>query len=97
MSALALFAAGDLPWTYIAPHEAYRARSVWPAIFFHSFHNMIAQWLFPKFFTVAAGQVWLREESGILPAAGYLIVALVLSAEHRGDVRCSPKTSDERS
>jgi hypothetical protein len=51
---------------------------VWPAVFFHSVHNTISQWLFPKFFAVADGQVWLRGESGVLPAAGYAVVAAAL-------------------
>jgi len=31
----ALFAIGDLPFTFIAARECYRARSLWPAVFFH--------------------------------------------------------------
>jgi CAAX protease family protein len=85
-ASLTLFALGDLPWAFIAASESYRARSVWPAIFFHSFHNTISQWLFPKFFTVAAEQSLLRGESGVLPAIGYLVLAasLWLSMRRRG-------------
>jgi uncharacterized protein len=77
-TSLALFAAAELPWTFIAASESYRARSVWPAIFFHSFHNTVSQWLFPKFFAVPANQLWLQGEDGILPAVGYALVAAAL-------------------
>jgi membrane protease YdiL (CAAX protease family) len=78
VTSLALFAAGDLAVTFIWARETYRARSLWPAIFLHSFHNTISQWLFPKFFTVAADQSWLRGEGGLLPMAGYIVVGLAL-------------------
>jgi membrane protease YdiL (CAAX protease family) len=83
---LALFALGGLAWSFIAARESYLARSVWPAILFHSFHNTISQWLFPKFFTTADGQLWLGE-SGILPTAGYVVLGAVLylSMRLRGD------------
>jgi len=71
---LLLFAAGDLPMTFLIARESYLAGSLWPAVFFHSFHNTISQWLFPKFFTVTAGEFWLNGEEGLLPAAGYLIL-----------------------
>jgi membrane protease YdiL (CAAX protease family) len=71
---LALFAMGDLPVSFIMAKESYRARSLWPAVFFHSFHNTISQWLFPKFFSVASGQPWLNGEAGVLPMAGYILV-----------------------
>jgi CAAX protease family protein len=77
-ASLVLFAAGDLPWTFIAAHEAYRVRSVWPAILFHSFHNTISQWLFPRLFVVTADARWLRGEDGVLPAAGYAVVAALM-------------------
>jgi len=69
-----LFALGDLPISFIMAKESYLARSLWPAVFFHSFHNTISQWLFPKLFFVTPGQPWLNGEAGILPMAGYLIV-----------------------
>jgi membrane protease YdiL (CAAX protease family) len=77
-ASFSVFAAGDLPFSFIAAEESYRSRSVWPAVFFHSFHNTISQWLFPKFFTVAAGQPWLQGEAGVLPAAGYLVIGAAL-------------------
>jgi uncharacterized protein len=73
-TSLALFAAGGLPFTFIAARESYLARSLWPAVFFHSFHNTISQWLFPKFFTVAQNQIWLDGEDGWLPLAGYVVL-----------------------
>jgi membrane protease YdiL (CAAX protease family) len=75
---VALFAIGDLPMTFIIARESYLARSVWPAIFLHSFHNTISQWLFPKLFTLDANQIWLRGEDGILPMAGYVVVGAMM-------------------
>src|SRR4030095_2273881 len=71
-----LFAIGDFPFTFIAARECYLARSLWPAVFFHSFHNTISQWLFPKFFTVGASQIWLQGEDGVLPMVGYAVRVL---------------------
>ena len=75
-TSLLLFAIGDLPITFIMARESYLARSLWPAIFFHSFHNTISQWLFPKFFIVAGGHIWLNGESGVLPMLGYVVLGL---------------------
>ena len=73
---LLLFAIGDLPLTFLMARESYLARSLWPAIFFHSFHNTISQWLFPKFFLVAEGQALIRGEGGVLPMIGYIVLGL---------------------
>lgn len=77
-SSLLLFAIGDLPMSFIMARESYRARSLWPAVFFHSFHNTISQWLYPKLFTVTDDQPWLRGEAGILPMAGYIVLGLAM-------------------
>ena len=53
------------------------AIALWPAVFFHSAHNAISQWLFPKFFAGGENEVWLGE-GGRLPLAGYLIVGVAL-------------------
>jgi membrane protease YdiL (CAAX protease family) len=76
-SSLLLFAVGDLPVTFLIAWLAYRARSLWPAVFLHSFHNTISQWLFPKFFIGDENQLVLGE-GGILPMAGYVILGLVV-------------------
>jgi hypothetical protein len=68
-SSIAILAVGDLPISFIMARESYRARSLWPAVFFHSFHNTISQWLFPRFFAVDTEQPWLRGEAGVLPMA----------------------------
>jgi uncharacterized protein len=73
-TSLLLFAVGDLPVTFILARESYRARSLWPAVFLHSFHNTISQWLFPKLFTVGEDQPWLRGEMGLLPMLGYIVL-----------------------
>ena len=73
-TSLVLFAVGDVPITFILARESYRARSLWPAVFLHSFHNTISQWLFPKLFTVTDDQPWLRGEMGLLPMIGYIVL-----------------------
>jgi uncharacterized protein len=84
-TSLLLFAAGGLPVSFLWAFESYRARSLWPAVFFHSFHNTVSQWLFPKFFAGGENELWLGE-SGLLPAAGYLVlgIALFLWMRRRG-------------
>src|SRR5262249_35597640 len=72
-------AAAPLPGSFLWAFESYRARSLWPAVFFHSFHNTVSQWLFPKFFAGGDNELWLGE-SGLLPAAGYLVVGIALFA-----------------
>jgi hypothetical protein len=76
-TSLALFAAADLPLSFLWAFESYRARSLWPAVFFHSFHNTVSQWLFPKFFAGGENELWLGE-SGLLPAACYVAVGIGL-------------------
>jgi uncharacterized protein len=80
-----LFAVADLPLTFLWAFESYRARSLWPAVFFHSFHNTVSQWLFPKFFAGGDNELWLGE-GGLLPAAGYVVlgIALYLWMRRRG-------------
>lgn len=77
-TSLLLFAIGDLPISFLLAREAYRARSLWPAVFFHSFHNTISQWLFPRFFTVGADQPWVQGEAGILPTLGYVVLGATI-------------------
>ena len=81
----ALFAAAGLPVSFLWAFESYRARSLWPAVFFHSFHNTVSQWLFPKFFAGGENELWLGE-GGLLPTAGYLVlgIALFLWMRRRG-------------
>jgi CAAX protease family protein len=74
---LVLFAAADLPTAFLWARESYRARSLWPAVLFHSFHNTISQWLFPKFFAGGENERWLGE-GGLQPAAGYVLLGLAI-------------------
>jgi hypothetical protein len=46
-------------------------------VFFHSFHNTISQWLFPKFFAGGEEELWLGE-GGLLPVAGYVVLGVAL-------------------
>lgn len=82
---IALFAVGDLTLTFVWARESYRAGSLWPAVFFHSFHNTVSQWLYPKFF--AGGEDELRlGEMGMLPVLCYSVlgVAVFLWTRRRG-------------
>jgi membrane protease YdiL (CAAX protease family) len=83
-ASLLLFAIGDLPISFLLAREAYRGRSLWPAIFFHSFHNTISQWLFPRLFTVSADQPWLQGEAGVLPTVGYVVLGGAIYLWMRG-------------
>jgi membrane protease YdiL (CAAX protease family) len=80
-----LFAAADLSMSFLSACLAYRARSLWPAVFFHSFHNTISQWLFPKFFAGGDDSLWLGE-TGLLPTIGYVVigVAVLLALRREG-------------
>ena len=85
---LLLLAVGDLPISFLFAWLAYRARSLWPAVFFHSFHNTILQWLFPKFFAGGDDALWLGE-GGLLPVAGYVVLGASIrsgcsDADHPG-------------
>jgi membrane protease YdiL (CAAX protease family) len=73
---LLLFVIGDLPVAFLWAHESYRSRTLWTAVFFHSFHNSISQWVFPKFFAGGDNGLWLGE-GGILPVVGYVTVGLL--------------------
>jgi CAAX protease family protein len=77
-TSLALFVVALLPMTFLMAYESYRAVSIWPAVFLHSFHNTVSQWLFPKLLTVSADQIWLQGEDGILPLAGYSVLGLLM-------------------
>jgi CAAX protease family protein len=70
-------AALDLPLAFLWAYGSYRTGSLWSAVFFHSFHNTISQWLFPKFFAGGDNERWLGE-GGILPVAGYVVVSVTL-------------------
>lgn len=74
---LLLFAVGDLPISFVIAWLAYRARTLWPAVFLHSFHNTISQWLYPKLFA-SSNPALLDGEGGILPMAGYVVLGAAL-------------------
>jgi membrane protease YdiL (CAAX protease family) len=76
---LVRFAAADLALTFIWAAESYRAASLWPAVLFHSFHNTISQWLFPRLFSGGENELWLGEV-GMLPAAAYVVVGVAFYA-----------------
>ena len=82
LAGFSLFAVLDLPVTFLFAWTAYRARSLWPAVFFHSFHNTVSQWLFPKFFAGGDDELWLGE-AGVLPVACYLVAGVACFAVMR--------------
>lgn len=75
--ALPLFAVACVADAVIWTWACYRQESLWPAIWFHTFHNMASQWLFPKFFPLAEGDVLLGED-GILPTVLHVLAALLV-------------------
>ena len=65
-------------WTWCT----YRFGSIWLAAWFHSIHNTLSQGIFPKVF--GAGSEQVLGESGVLPVAIYIVVAVtVFLASHR--------------
>lgn len=74
---LLLFAVGCVTDAVVWTWACYRQKSLWPAIWFHTFHNLASQWLFPKFFPVADGDLLLGE-SGILPTALHVLAAVLV-------------------
>ena len=71
----------DVSLSYLWAQLSYRARSLWPAVFLHSFHNGVSQWLFPNFFA-GGDETWLGE-GGVLPLACYVVAAIGLSSVGR--------------
>jgi hypothetical protein len=61
----------DVSLSYLWAQLSYRAKSLWPAVFLHSFHNGVSQWLFAKFFA-GGDETWLGE-GGVLPLSCYVI------------------------
>lgn len=73
----ALFAVNCVADSYIWGSVSYAAGSVQPAIWFHTFHNVFAQWMFPKLFDGRSSTVWLGE-AGMLPVAAHVVAALAV-------------------
>jgi membrane protease YdiL (CAAX protease family) len=69
----------DLPLAFLWAYGSYRLSSLWPAVLFHSLHNTISQWLFPRFFAGGDNELWLGE-GGLLPVCGYVVVSATLYA-----------------
>lgn len=67
----------DLPLAFLWAYGSYWLGSLWPAVFFHSFHNTLSQWLFPRFFAGGDNERWLGE-GGLLPLCGYVVVSATL-------------------
>ena len=59
-------------WTW----ATYRWRTIWIAAWFHTWHNAVSQVLVPK--ALGAGNPLVLGESGVLPAAFYLLAAAAI-------------------
>jgi membrane protease YdiL (CAAX protease family) len=59
-------------WTW----ATYRWRTIWIAAWFHTWHNAVSQVLVPN--ALGAGNPLVLGESGILPAACYLVAAAAI-------------------
>jgi hypothetical protein len=86
-SGLVQFSPGAGKWAsgaQIAANLVVNLQSLWPAVFLHSFHNTISQWLFPKFF-VGGDADLLLGETGLLPAFGYAVLGVAVLLALRRD------------
>ena len=77
LTSIALSLALNLLLAFLFAYGAYRSASLWPAVFFHSFHNAISQWLFPRFFAGGENAFWLGE-GGLFPLAGYVVASVMV-------------------
>ena len=77
LTSIALSLVLGLPLAFLFAYGSYRWATLWPAVFFHSFHNTISQWLFPKFFAGGEKEFWLGE-GGLFPLSGYVMVAVMV-------------------
>ena len=64
--------------SYLWGWACLRARSLWPAVWFHCFHNWFSQFLFPRLFS-GESELWTGEH-GLFATAAHLFVALLLAA-----------------
>ena len=75
-ASIALFLALGVGLTPVWTWATYRWRTVWMAVFFHTFHNAVSQVLVPK--ALGEGNPLLLGESGVFPVVGYLIAGLIV-------------------
>ena len=73
-ASIALFLTLGVGLTPVWTWATYRWRTVWMAVFFHTFHNAVSQVLVPK--ALGEGNPLLLGESGVFPVTGYLIAGL---------------------
>ncbi len=73
---IALFFALSVGVTPVWTWATYRWRTIWIAVWFHAFHNVISQVILPR--ALGEGDPRLLGESGIFPVALYVIAAVVV-------------------
>jgi membrane protease YdiL (CAAX protease family) len=73
----ALFAVSCVADSYFWIWACTREGSVWPAAWFHTFHNISGQGLFPSLMKDPV--IWIGED-GVLPVGGHLLAAAALWA-----------------
>ena len=75
-ASIALFVGLGLGLTPVWTWATYRWRTIWIAVWFHTFHNAVSQTLMPK--ALGAGDPLVLGESGVLPVALYLLAAATI-------------------
>lgn len=73
----ALFTITCLCDSYIWWRACVAANSLYPAIWFHTFHNIASQWLLPRLFQTSSPA--LLGEHGALPVALHVVAAVALA------------------
>lgn len=82
----AMFAVAGVADSYLWMWACTREQSVWPAVWFHAFHNVAGQGLFPSL--MKADAIWLGED-GVLTVGAHVLagIALWLCARDRDGPR----------
>lgn len=75
-TSIALFFGLSLGLTPVWTWATYHWRTIWIAVWFHTFHNAVSQVLAPK--ALGAGDPRILGESGVLPVALYLVAAAAI-------------------
>jgi hypothetical protein len=85
----AMFTVNCIADSYVWAAFSYGSGSLLPAVWFHTFHNMFGQWLFPRLFPARNDSV-LVGEAGILPMVAHIALAVAVWAMQKGAPGSSP-------
>ena len=77
LTVLGLFAITNIPESFLWAWACTRARSLWPAVWFHCYHNWFSQFVFPKLFSGHESEIWMGEH-GLFATAAHLLAGLLL-------------------